>query len=253
MDDELDALREMENEAGGGKTNVKQSLSKEPNADPMATDAGDKEGSKKNDEEAAILAADHLELLGGFDDEARFDNPDGDEQNAGLDRDGRPLKVYKKKGQKRTTRKANMRPVRAKRPTTKDMDEPGSEEEEDVPAPKKQQQQQQQQPEDEENSAPLHSGSDSAASDDDYNDDDEDELAQDMPPIAKKKATTIRKQAAKANTTTITATKEKSEGTIKKAARKVNELAHANFRRLKLRNNGAKGGPGYNSRFRRRR
>ena len=40
---------------------------------------------------------------------------------------------------------------------------------------------------------------------------------------------------------------------MKKAARKVNELAHANFQKLKLKNNGAKGGPGYNSRFRRRR
>ena len=47
--------------------------------------------------------------------------------------------------------------------------------------------------------------------------------------------------------------KEKKEGKIKKAARKVNELAHANFKRLKLRNNGAKGGPSFSSRFRRRR
>jgi hypothetical protein len=45
----------------------------------------------------------------------------------------------------------------------------------------------------------------------------------------------------------------KPEGTVKKAVRKVNELAHANFQRLKLKNNGAKGGPGFNSRFRRRR
>ena len=36
-------------------------------------------------------------------------------------------------------------------------------------------------------------------------------------------------------------------------AKKVNELAHANFKRLKLKNHGAKGGPGFGSRFRRRR
>ena len=50
--------------------------------------------------------------------------------------------------------------------------------------------------------------------------------------------------------------KEKAKepvGTIKKATRKVNELAHANFKRLKLRSKGGKAGPGHNSRFRRRR
>ena len=43
------------------------------------------------------------------------------------------------------------------------------------------------------------------------------------------------------------------DGKIKTAARKVNAMAHQNFKRLKLRNSGAKGGPGHNSRFRRKR
>lgn len=43
-----------------------------------------------------------------------------------------------------------------------------------------------------------------------------------------------------------------SQGPMKKAARKVNELAHANFRRLKLKSKVSKGKPGFNSRFRRR-
>ncbi|KAF4508615.1 hypothetical protein G6O67_004968 [Ophiocordyceps sinensis] len=47
--------------------------------------------------------------------------------------------------------------------------------------------------------------------------------------------------------------KATKEGTVRKAVRKVNELSHANFQRLKLHNSGAKGGPGHNSRFRRRR
>ncbi len=50
---------------------------------------------------------------------------------------------------------------------------------------------------------------------------------------------------------TPTVSTDKESG-IKKAVRKVKAVAHANFRRLKLRNHGAKGGPGYNSRFRRR-
>jgi len=43
-----------------------------------------------------------------------------------------------------------------------------------------------------------------------------------------------------------------ADGRIKTAARKVNALAHANFKRLKLRNSGAKGGPAHNSRFSRK-
>jgi DNA replication regulator SLD2 len=46
---------------------------------------------------------------------------------------------------------------------------------------------------------------------------------------------------------------DKKEGTIRKVAKKVSAMAHQNFKRLKLRNRGAKGGPGQGSRFRRRR
>ena len=42
------------------------------------------------------------------------------------------------------------------------------------------------------------------------------------------------------------------DGKIRKVARKVNAMAHQNFKRLKLRNSGAKGGPAHNSRFRRK-
>jgi DNA replication regulator SLD2 len=43
------------------------------------------------------------------------------------------------------------------------------------------------------------------------------------------------------------------EGRVKTAARKVGAMAHANFKRLKLRNSGSKGGVAHNSRFRRKR
>lgn len=250
MDDDLDALREIENEAQGG-SNVSnkntQAPAKEAGTAPVIFNAGPEKTTKKQaEEEAAMLAADHISLLGGFDDEGQFDDPDGGEENAGRDRDGRPLKVYKKKGQKRTTRKSNMRPVRAKRPVAKEQEDTVVDETRDCDDPTDKRQQ-----EKEEDPA-LLSGSDFAASDDDS---DEDELAKDVPITSRK---TGRKPASatnnnKAGNTTSQSKANKPEGTIKKAARKVNELAHANFKRLKLRNNGAKGGPGYNSRFRRRR
>lgn len=267
LDDDLDALREMEGEAGSDNNNNKRAPPKQTDSATATYDSGAQQTTKEkeDDEAAAMLTADHQSLLGGFDDEGKFDNPDGDEETAGLDRDGRPLRVYKKKGQKRTTRKANMRPVRAKRPPSTTT--PGEEDsvaketlddgDEDVIAETQPHATARGDRQEGEQDPALLSGSDFAASEDeDYDDDDQDELAQDIPTTTSRK--TIRKSAP---TTTTTATKHKkavtankpTEGPIKKAARKVNELAHANFRRLKLRNNGAKGGPGYNSRFRRRR
>lgn len=243
LDDDLDALREMENESntksGNSPTLFRQTK-------PAIT---------KNKEEAAILAEDaqkqDLVLLGGFDDEAKYDSPDDDDY-AGLDRDGKPLKVYKKKGQKRTTRKSNMKPVRAKRPNTivseKEVD---GDEDDNITI------EVQRDAVEEDNEDPaLLSGSDFEVSEQYYDndDDDEDELALDMSTRkpTRKSTTASNKKAAVTRKDTNT-DGEKPEGTVKKVTRKVNELAHANFRRLKLRNNGAKGGPGYNSRFRRRR
>lgn len=133
-------------------------------------------------------------LLGGFDDEAAYDSP-VEEQ---LDR-GRPMKEYKKKGQKRTTRRVNMKPTFIKRPA------------EEVPVD-------------------LASDAETEAGDSDG------EYAGDR----KRKAEVEGPEKG---------TVEK-EGKVRRAARKVNELAHANFRRLKLRGKGAGGGGG--GRFRRR-
>lgn len=209
LDDDLEALHEMENEAAlGAPKPAPQPKPKEPEV-------------LVQDSQAPNI------LLGGFDDEAMYDSPVEDD----LDRNGQPLRVFKKKGQKRTTRLVKMRPTRSKRPTQA-VEEAGEESE------------------NEENVVPetqfdgTNEGADENSilqlSDSDFGDpgdeDQEDEHT------AKKKKT--KKSETKP---------EIKEGPIKKAARKVNALAHANFRRLKLRNNGAKGGPGYNSRFRRRR
>ncbi|KAK2770799.1 DNA replication regulator sld2 [Colletotrichum kahawae] len=184
LDDDLEALREAE----GAKP--------QPKAPPKP----------KED----LLAADsqvHLPL-GGFDDEGMYDSVD--EEQVG--RDGKPLRIFKKKGQKRTTRRVNMKPTQVKRP-----------------------------------SAPIEGrgGDDEIVPETQANgvDDDFDELGD------AGSGSDFEEAAAKASS----AKKTEKVGTVKKAVRKVNEMAHTNFRRLKLKNHGAKGGPGYNSRFRRRR
>ncbi|KAL3595102.1 DNA replication regulator sld2 [Fusarium poae] len=170
LDDDLDALRDVE-DGGAGEAKPKTFFPSKP-----------KDNVPVYDNETQQLP------LGGFDDEGAYDSPvEGDN----------PTRVYKKKGQKRTTRMAKMRPVRVKRP-------------EDMAA----------NPQSDVENDEVQAGGEDAGSDFDE--------------ISEKKPT------------------QKKEGAVKKAARKVNELAHANFQRLKLRNHGSKGGPGFNSRFRRR-
>ncbi|KAI1491707.1 DNA replication/checkpoint protein [Biscogniauxia mediterranea] len=207
LDDDLEAMREAENEGS-------MSQPTKPTAKPIAKPKDD------------VLEPDSQkpQLLGGFDDEGLYDSPD--EEQVG--RNGQPLKVYKKKGQKRTTRRVNMRPTRAKRPDQSTEAEPGDDDDDEV-VPETQFDATK--PDDE----PLDLGSDSEFEDEDGEDNEE---------------ASVKNQAKKSATKEKT---EKKEGKIKKAARKVNELAHANFKRLKLRNHGAKGGPSFGSRFRRRR
>ncbi|KUI72007.1 DNA replication regulator SLD2 [Cytospora mali] len=247
LDDDLDVLREMENEGTSTKPAGRSSTS---NTKPAPTPAPTSKKAGNAQDMDSILAEDsqkqNMNLLGGFDDEGMHDSEDG--QQEGVDRGGKPLKVYKKKGQKRTTRKANMRPVRTKRPSAGAV--PGSEQagESDNEVVPETQLGARGQAQEEEDDPALLSGSEFAGSD--Y-DDDEDELAQDQPTKLKRTAG----KPGKRETAPAAKVKgdDKPEGTVKKAARKVNELAHANFKRLKLRNSGAKGGPGFNSRFRRRR
>ncbi|KAJ3939368.1 uncharacterized protein N0V96_010816 [Colletotrichum fioriniae] len=191
-EDELEALREVEGEV------VQPKVPPKPKADILAADS-------------------QVNLpLGGFDDEALYDSPD--EEQVG--RDGMPLRVYKKKGQKRTTRRSNMKPVHVKRPSAPAEDE-AQEEEDEEGAPKTR---------------------NSGDPEDDY-----DELA------GSGSESEFDESAPKAKSKKKEEKKTEKVGAVKKAVRKVNAMAHTNFRRLKLKNHGAKGGPGYNSKFRRRR
>ncbi|KAI1469399.1 DNA replication/checkpoint protein [Daldinia caldariorum] len=200
LDDDLEALREVENDA---------------NQPAPSKPAKKSENILEPDSQAQ-------QLLGGFDDEALYDSPT--EEQVG--RNGQPLKIYKKKGQKRTTRRVNMRPTRSKRPQMPSEEQPGTGDEGDV-VPETQAGLTK-----EGDSPPLELGSDS-----DF-DPTEDEGQE-----PKEKKLAEKKNKA-----------ENKHGKVQKAVRKVNELAHANFKRLKLKNHGAKGPPtGFGGRFRRRR
>ncbi|KAI0532173.1 DNA replication/checkpoint protein, partial [Xylaria digitata] len=205
LDEDLDILHEIENEANQSSV-VRPALSaSKPPADILEPDSQ------------------APQLLGGFDDEALYDSPTEEVKG----RDGQPLRVFKKKGQKRTTRRVNMRPTRTKRPQTLTEDDAKSKAREDG--------------HDEEvvletqfdPNKPIN-GPPEIDSDSDFNASDAEDEA------------TEKKEPKK------TASTERKEGKVHKVARKVNELAHANFKRLKLRNTGSKGGPGFGSRFRRR-
>ncbi|KAI1178271.1 DNA replication/checkpoint protein [Nemania sp. FL0916] len=211
LDDEMEALREMENEFDAPH-------------DPRLAMSPSKPPPK-------VLEPDSQtpQLLGGFDDEALYDSPTEEAKGP----DGQPLRVYKKKGQKRTTRRVNMKPTKAKRPQpTKakgkpelGADDEDEDEDEDV-VPETQF----------DATKPIEDLPDMGSdSDSDFHASDAEE-SKEPTQKAPKKATTDAKK----------------EGKVQKAARKVNELAHANFKRLKLRNTGSKGGPGFGSRFRRR-
>lgn len=237
-DDELDALREMEMESEGESGVRRPPAPKPPVERPPAGEGDDAPPAVAAGEGAVPAASDApadvgdsqvqaTNLLGGFDDEAAYDSPIED----GLDRGGRPLRVFKKKGQKRTTRLVKMKPTRTKRP----VDDGGDETDEDAI------------PETQFEAAktgdsdPLDLGS-SSEFDGSESEDDDKETA--------KKAKKTTRANAKAKKTKDDG---KDEGVVKRTVRKVKATAHANFKRLKLRNNGAKGGPGYNSKFRRRR
>lgn len=194
-EEDLDALREIEAEELG---------------QPIPKKAPAKENVEVDDSQLPQLP------LGGFDDEGQFDS--GPDDGEGKDTNGQPLRIYKKKGQKRTTRRVNIKPTWNKRPTTTAQENVDSG---DEVVPKTQF----------DDDAPF------GADENDVSSASEDE-------DKKKKASKKRKTAPK---------DKKKEGPVKKAARKVNELAHANFQKLKLRQGGAKGGPGHNSRFRRKR
>ncbi|KAI1136375.1 DNA replication/checkpoint protein [Hypoxylon sp. FL0543] len=202
LDDDEEAMREMENDAEPSNTKK----------------------SAKPDETILEPDSQAQQLLGGFDDEGLYDSAPEDD----LGRNGQPLRVYKKKGQKRTTRRANMKPTRSKRPQQSAEEHAGSEAEA-------------------EEEVVLETQIETTRQDVEdleLEDFQPDPLSEEDEEPEKKS----RGGKAKSTGRAIKSAAKKVNG----AAKKVNELAHANFKRLKLKNNGAKG-PQARGRFRRRR
>ncbi|KAK4161801.1 putative DNA replication regulator sld-2 [Cladorrhinum sp. PSN259] len=226
FEDEEEALREMEM---GGSAPVPSTKKPTPSSDPIEIEDSQlfTEPPRERPEKPVLLSA--------FDDEGLYDS---DNHTTQLGRDGLPLRVFKKRGQKRTTRKVNIKPTRTKRPSTNTAEHPQDDSDSDNEVIPETQHQPNQPPPDDEL---LLSGSDFGGED---GESDFDELSMEPKKGAKKEKKTSEKKGKD---------KEKKEGVIKKTVRMVKATAHANYKRLKLRQNGAKGGPGHNSRFRRRR
>lgn len=294
LDEELDMLREMEAMEHGGGGDMGPPPPKKKTTPPPPSEAEKKQSSPArfeeegpegvpdfDDDEAALIEveASFLEspsskrkkerqqrpvLLSGFDDENVYDSQDdGDLSKEGLDRNGQPLRVFKKKGQKRTTRKVNMRPTRTKRPSApvgKEEDDSEDEVGEDV-IPETQFDATKNVAGGDDQDDLLLSGSGSEFDGSDGEDDEEAEASKTK--AAKKKAPAAKEKEKEKKDAAATKKKEKAkkkaskeEGDDEKPAKKprmVKATANANFKRLKLKNNGAKGGPAHNSRFRRRR
>lgn len=236
LDDDLDALRDIE--SGGASAPPATKPKFKPNTDlaPVPEE---------------ILVEDsqlqHLPL-GGFDDEGKYDSEPEELKNPTLGRDGLPLKIWKKKGQKRTTRRVNMKPVRSKPSTSKTPADADSDSEDELASHSNHYHDPNDK--DDDGAVPETQHQHEASTSADFNPQeslrnfDSDSGSE---YTASEGGTRYRRPDQ---------TKKRKvmgrDGTIQTAARKVAAGAHANFKRLKLRNSGAKGGLAHGSRFRRR-
>ncbi|PVH87934.1 hypothetical protein DL98DRAFT_648838 [Cadophora sp. DSE1049] len=234
-DDDLDALREMETEMEGNSTTLPKPKPNPPSK-PQSKATPIPIATKEN-----ILVADsQTNLVGAFDDDAQFDS---EAETPELGRDGQPLKVYKKKGQKRTTRRVKMKPTRPKpsQPSKTPAEDEHSDDELTGPGdivPETQI----------DGDLDLDDHADASLAQDafeeaarNFDSDSQSEYT------ASEGGTRYRRPDQSKKRKGVT-----KDGKIRTVARKVNAMAHQNFKRLKLRNSGAKGGPAHNSRFRRK-
>ncbi|KXX75037.1 DNA replication regulator sld2 [Madurella mycetomatis] len=230
--DEEEVMREMEMEAEGrqvgmGETARATILEKREGGvgDGQPSGPG-KDGGEK------VTAKGEREvppLLSGFDDEALYDSPDDEEDRR--QNGQQPPRMFKKRGQKRTTRLVNMRPTRAKRPAQT----AATEDDEDT----------------------VHETQFNMTATATLTNDEVDELGLSDPDIDDSDggagSSSDDEKKTKQKKQSNNNSNKNETGVVKRAVRKVKATAHANFKRLKLRNSGAKGGPGHNSRWRRRR
>lgn len=201
MDDEMEALREMEEEemegfgSGGGKDLKKP--------DPPAP--------------RVLVEDSQVEMPLGPD--TLVEEDEDSDTAGGLDHNGQPRKVWKKKGLKRQTRRVIMRPVLHK--AKPQVDGPASDSEDNDQVPETQ---------------GLHAANaiieNGESNSDDGSDYDDAQHAREVSPSAVKKAAKTA-QAAKA-------VESKPGNVVQKAARKISATAHANYKKLKIKNKNSK-------------
>lgn len=222
-DDDLEALREMEMEMEGGSDNRPAPKPKPKPIEPP---------------EDILVEDSQPGILGGFDDEATLDS---EPEEKGLGRDGQPLKVYKKKGQKRTTRRVNMKPSRTKPAPLPSIPQEQAESEDELSLPRHQNRETVTETQHDEFDVNVDTANFNEARN--FDSDTQSEYTASEGGTRYRRPNQEKKKSKSAN----------KDGRIKTAARKATALAGQNFKRLKLRNSGAKGGPGHGSRFRRKR
>ncbi|EOD46246.1 putative dna replication regulator sld2 protein [Neofusicoccum parvum UCRNP2] len=199
-DDEEEAMREMENEAASA------------HAAPA-------------EKQPTVLVQDsQLDMKLGADGENVSDSDDG----AGDGADAQPRRLWKKRGAKRQTRRVTMRPVRAK-PQPRQQAQLDSGDESDATVAETQLVADQAEPA----SDDFNGSSDTAVGEDE----DYDGNASEHSP--KKRKVGGRGKSAK-ETAAVEKQPDEKENVVKKAARKISAQAHANFRRLKIKNKNSK-------------
>lgn len=217
MDDEWDVLNELEGEENG------ESQPKVLVEDSQVLDMplGPDQGPDQSDEETVV-------------------------DPGALDANGRPRKVWKKKGLKRQTRRVIMRPVTHKAKKAAGLAEPDGSGDEAV----EETQQAELRPRTERKAAQAEDGAEAGSGvESEYLDDDP--MAQKEVEVPKFKVKR-KKQRSDSDIGAERGTGEvEKESTTKKAARKVSAQAHANFRKLKIKNKNSKAN-GRGGRFGRR-
>ncbi len=214
LDEEMEVLRDLEMEdqerGGAGTTLVRDS---QACIMPLGVDRGSEDDDDDDDD----------------DDDNGLEGKQDERQS----RDGKPFKAWKKKGQKRTTRRVIMKPSRSKpkpEPAWLSGGDPKSGDE--VAVAETQVEVLKDGELDSRPARKTHSEhSDDASSDDSSN--------ASHTPRTKKKNKLISSNGPKS--TAPTAPTGGKDGIVKRAARKISATAHANYTRLKLRHKNSKG------------
>ena len=210
LDEDLDMLREME----GGST--------------FESFASKMNNQVKTAQPLKILVGDSQVPDMPLGPDGAVESEEEDDKDEGKTRDGKPLKVWRKKGQKRTTRAAKIKPSAAKwkpEPAWKGGVEPEEDEKAIQVAVEETQ------------VTDRAVNRDEGAERMDANDDNDDEYAAD--PIANAGSDDMEAQMASWRKQKKDAKQAnadgKKEGIVQKVKKKISTTAHANFRALKLR------------------